>query len=71
MAVKCATALTFVNTFVLVEEFVIDRQGLSKYLPLYRVGQFCVWDIVAISLAIGFVIVWHRKDNRAPEHEGL
>lgn len=71
IVVKCASALTFLNTFVLFEEFVIDRQGLAKYLPLYRVGRFCVWDTVAITLAIGFVIAWHRKDNRGPKHEGL
>lgn len=57
IGLKCATALTFINAFVLIEEFVINRQGLSQYLPLYKVGEFCVWDVVAISLAVGVVIV--------------
>lgn len=70
IALKCATALTFINTFVLIEEFVIDRQGLSQYLPLYKVGEFCVWDMVAISLAIGIVILWQQKDNRSRRSEG-
>jgi hypothetical protein len=39
--VHVAIALTFYDFFVLFEEFVIDRYGLGKHLPLYTVGHFC------------------------------
>ncbi len=64
LLVKCATALTFFNTFVLIEEFIIDRHGLGQYIPLYRIGNFCTWDFVAVAAATAFVIAWHRRDNR-------
>jgi hypothetical protein len=48
--------LTFFNTWVLFEETVIDRYGLWEYLPWYRVGKLCSWDIGAMSLFA--FIVW-------------
>jgi hypothetical protein len=54
--VRLAAALTVFNTWVLIAEFVIDRYGLDEYLPLYRYGNVCLWDIaVIIGLAIAFV----------------
>ena len=51
---KFAVGLTFFNSFVLFEEFVVDRYGLWQYLPFYRVGDFCLWDATAIAvIAVG------------------
>ncbi len=47
--VRIAVALTFFNSFVLFEELVVDRQGLWRYLPLYKLGKFCIWDLAAIG----------------------
>lgn len=62
---KAAAGLTFFNSWVLFEETIIDRHGLWQYLPLYRVGQPCVWDLAAgIVVALG---VWwgvRRRDAR-------
>ena len=69
--VKWASALTFLNTFVLFEEFVVDRHGLWKYMPLYKVGRFCTWDIAAIALAVGLVLLWQYRDKRAVKREGI
>jgi hypothetical protein len=51
---KIAIAMTFINTWVLFEETVVDRHGLWRYMPFYRVGLFCVWDaaVLAISLLL-------------------
>ena len=43
--------------WVLVAEFVIDRYGLDAYLPLYRVGDVCVYDVAVIA---GCVFAWWR-----------
>ena len=51
LIVKIAIILTFFNTWVMFEEFVIDRFGYWKYLPFYRKGIFCTWDILFILVA--------------------
>jgi hypothetical protein len=55
LLVKVAVALTLFNSWVLFEEVVIDRQGLWKYLPFYRVGILCAWDVLGL-IVIGIVI---------------
>jgi len=44
---KIAIAMTFLNVWVIFEETVVDRHGLWRYMPFYRVGLFCVWDAAA------------------------
>lgn len=46
--------MAFLNTWVLFEEIVVDRQGLWRYMPFYRVGDFCVWDLTVAVL----ILVW-------------
>ena len=54
--VRLAATLTLLNTWVLVAEFVIDRYGLDEYLPFYRYGDICLWDIaVIVGIAVLFV----------------
>ena len=56
LGVKIAVGIVFYNTWWSIEEFVIDRHGLWKYMPYYKVGDPCVWDlvvVVVISLTIG------------------
>lgn len=57
--------LTFFNTWVLVEETIIDRHGLWAYLPYYRFGRLCAWDIGAAAL-IGWGIVRVFRARRRP-----
>lgn len=47
--VSFAVWLTFLNTGVLFEEIVVDRQGVWRYMPYYRVGKFCPWDLGRLS----------------------
>jgi hypothetical protein len=54
--VRFAVWLTFFNTWVLFEETVVDRYGLWEYMPYYRVGRLCSWDIGAMVF-LG-VVVW-------------
>lgn len=53
--VRFAVWLTFFNTWVLFEETVVDRYGLWEYMPYYRVGRLCSWDIGAMAV-LGFVV---------------
>ena len=64
--VRIASALTIFNTWVLIAEFVIDRYGFDEYLPFYRYGDVCLWEVaLIIVLIIGFV-----KASRPPqEHD--
>jgi hypothetical protein len=55
MIVKVAMWLVFNNAWWSIEEFVIDRHGLWKYMPYYKVANACVWDLavgVIVALAI-------------------
>ena len=52
--VRLAVGLTFFNSFVLFEELVVDRQGLGRYLPFYRVGNLCVYDAAAVAA----IVLW-------------
>ena len=57
LVVKIAVGVVFYNAWWSIEEFVIDRHGLWKYMPYYRVAEPCAWD-----LAVGLIIVsaiWH------------
>ena len=60
--VRLAAALTLLNSWVLIEEFVIDRYGFDKYLPFYRYGDVCIWDIaVLIAVIVMFVSASRRS----------
>jgi hypothetical protein len=38
------------------EEFVIDRFGVWHYLPDYKYGRLCIWDL---TVAVGiFAAIW-------------
>jgi len=55
LAVKIAVGIAFLEAWVSIEQLVIDRYGLWKYMPYYKVTDPCVWDLavaVIISLAI-------------------
>jgi hypothetical protein len=54
---KIAIAVTFINTWVLFEETVVDRHGLWRYMPFYRVGLFCVWDAAVLAITLLLLLV--------------
>jgi hypothetical protein len=56
---KIAIATTFLNAWVIFEETIVDRYGLWRYMPYYRVGLFCAWDaaVFAVTLLLLFVSV--------------
>jgi hypothetical protein len=49
---RIAVGVAFLNAWASFEEFVVDRHGLWRFMPYYRVGEACLWDL-AVSLIIG------------------
>ena len=64
LIVRLGLALTLFNSWVLFEETVVDRLGWWRYMPCYRVGHFCEWDVAAL-LAIVVVSIMAFADTRA------
>ncbi len=54
---KIAIAMTFINAWVIFEETVVDRHGLWRYMPFYRVGLFCVWDVAVLAVTLLLLLV--------------
>ena len=52
LVVRIAVGLVFNNAWWSIEEFVINRLGLWKYMPYYKATNACIWD-----LALGVVTV--------------
>ena len=54
---KIAIAMTFLNSWVIFEETVVDRHGLWRYMPYYRVGLFCAWDVSVLAVTLLLLLV--------------
>jgi hypothetical protein len=65
LAARVAVGVAFLNAWVSFEEFIVDRHGLWRYMPFYKVGEFCVWDL-AVTLGIG-VAIWRASGRRGCE----
>lgn len=61
LAVKIAVGLVFNNAWWSIEEFVIDRHGIWKYMPYYKVADACVWDL-AVAI-ITTVVIWRASTS--------
>jgi hypothetical protein len=44
LVVKIAAGVVINNAWWSIEEFVIDRHGLWRYMPYYKVAEGCVWS---------------------------
>ena len=64
---KIAVAVTFYNAFVFFEELVVDRYGLWRYLPLYKVGKLCLWDLGALLAILWFSAVGLARKLKSDE----
>src|SRR5437773_12457541 len=61
---KIAIAVTSLNTCVIFEETIVDRHGLWRYMPYYRVGLFCVWDAAVLAITLLLLLVNVRPSRR-------
>jgi hypothetical protein len=65
LLVKVAIATTFINSWIIFEEVVVDRTRLWHYMPFYRVGLFCAWDVLALTVIPAFVFLGGAPLRRA------
>jgi hypothetical protein len=65
LIVKIAIAITFINSWIIFEETVVDRTKLWHYMPFYRVGLFCTWDAVALAVILLLVFLGIAPLRRA------
>lgn len=47
--------------WVLIAEFVIDRHDLDRFLPLYRVGNLCPYDLAVLLLLVATWALLRRR----------
>ena len=57
LIVRLTTMATLFMAWILFAELVIDRHGLDRFLPWYRVGNLCVWDLAVVAL---LALTWWR-----------
>jgi hypothetical protein len=66
LIVKISVGLIFNNVWWSMEEFVINRNGLWKYMPYYKVNDACVWDLTVAPITI--VAIWlASRGSKTPE----
>ena len=63
LAVRIAVALTFFNTWAIIAEWGIDRYGLDEYLPFYRYGDICIYELIVIAV----ITILFIRASRVPE----
>jgi hypothetical protein len=63
-AVRIAVGLAIGLTWVFIEEHIIEPLALYKYMPFYRVGNFCIYDFtVGMIIAAG---IWRASRHGRP-----
>lgn len=61
LSVRLMTCASMFMAWVLIAEFVIDRYGLDAFLPFYRVGNVCPYELVVAALIVAFWVIAHRR----------
>ena len=60
--VRLVLGLAAFNLWWSFEEFVIDRFGIWRYLPDYKFGRLCVWDLTVATVIA--VMVWWLSSRK-------
>src|ERR1700676_3203140 len=64
LLVKAAVFVSFSTAWVMFEELVIDRYGLWRFLPFYKFGRFCAWDVSALVVIVSG-LAWANLSPRS------
>ena len=62
LGVRIAVGIAFFNMWMSIEELVINHYGLWKYMPFYRVGGACMWDLVVGMIIV--IAIWRASRER-------
>ena len=68
MRAKVAVAFILASSWVLFEETIVDRHGLWRYMPHYRVGLLCVWDLAVGTAILAGLFFWSVRLGQRREH---
>ena len=63
LVVRISALATWFLAWLLFAELAIDRLGLDSWLPYYRVGNFCPYDIAVI---VALALWWIRLSRKDP-----
>ena len=62
--VQLTSIMTIFMAWVMIEEWIIDRHGLDRFLPYYQVGNLCLYDaavaLILLALWRPVVTATHR-----------
>ena len=64
LLVRLTTMLSLFLAWLLFAELVIDRHGLDAYLPLYRVGNVCPYELAVLLLLAASWWRLHQADRK-------
>lgn len=65
LAVKIAVGISIFTFWMCIEEFFIDRYGIWKFMPYYKVADACVWDLAVAVITIA--TIWRASTRRVPQ----
>jgi hypothetical protein len=66
LVVRVSSVASMMAAWVLFEQIVIEGLGIYPFLPYYRYGKFCPYDIAAGLSVATFWIVAHRSKGADP-----
>ncbi len=62
--VRIVCGIALFNLWWSFEEFVVDRFGVWRFLPDYKVGRLCVWDLtVAVGISLMIWLLSKRRNS--------
>ena len=61
LVVKITSLGSIFMGWVLFAEFVVDRHGWDRFLPFYRVGNLCPYDLAVMFALAGAWLAFHRR----------
>jgi len=64
LAVRIAVGFAAGLTWVFIEEHIVEPFKLYRYMPFYRVGNFCVYDFTVVLIIVS--CVWYFSRRAAP-----
>jgi hypothetical protein len=65
LVARVAVGIAFFNIWWSFEEFVIDRSEVWRYMPDYKVGHLCVWDLTVASIIAASMWLASRQKRAA------
>ena len=63
--VRIVLALAAFNFWISFEEFVINRSGLWRYMPGYKLADACIWDLM-VAIVICATAWWFSQKGSNP-----